>query len=52
MISAIFAQKGEIIGGYFTYADPLDTGESELFYILAPRAFEGCDLYAVTANAY
>ena len=43
MISAIFAQKGEIIGGYFTYADPLDTGESELFYILAPRAFEGCD---------
>ena len=52
MVSAIFAQKGEIIGGYFTYANPLYAGESELFYILAPRAFEGCDLYAVTANAY
>lgn len=52
MVSAIFAQKGEIIGGYFTYVNPLYAGESELFYILAPRAFEGCDLYAVTANAY
>lgn len=51
-VSAIFKQDGVIVGGDFSYADPIDAGKSGTFTIYLPHAFEGCELYEVIANAY
>ena len=51
-VSAIFKQDGVIVGGDFSYADPIDAGKSGTFTIYLPHAFEGCELYEVVANAY
>lgn len=51
-VSAIFKQNGEIVGGDFSYADPIEAGKSGTFTIYLPHAFESCELYEVVANAY
>lgn len=51
-VSAIFKQAGKIVGGQFGYSGPIEAGKSGSFTIYLPHAFEKCDLYEITANAY
>lgn len=51
-VSAIFKQDGKIVGGKFSYSDPIEVGKSGSFTIYLPHTFENCDLYEVVATAY
>lgn len=51
-VSAIFKQDGNIVGGKFSYSDPIEAGKSGSFTIYLPHVFENCDLYEVVATAY